>query len=395
MVNAVYDHIFAIIIVGIIFVSAVVALPAMSLINIRAVDQQQLRNIALNVFNAILLDTGEPVNWGSVDPNWSPEIVKRFGLASASASTFYVLDPDKVQRLVEGNPLGGINYTMVKELLGLEGYEFSFRIIPPFNVTNVDGTKIDDNHSPINETLLEEKILQYAVKVCYHNGEPIPNAVIEAVVVYTDKSNFAIESPKFTTTDSMGIGRDTINLDFKPSHVTVILRVSVADVATLVVTFGKNPLRFVDINAVGDSIVLTRPKNKTNAEVKLHKIYFFSADGTLVPLYISPYNGEGRDHFHTGWGSPFRLWNKTFPGLKSRNPVVFVINIETVPPKGSDEHGNQEMVIAGPYQNLLGYTVFQYGSSSPPEKGAVSLRRSVIISGMTYIAELTLWKESP
>ena len=391
MVNAVYDHIFAIIIVGIIFVSAVVALPAMSLINIRAVDQQQLRNIALNVFNAILLDTGEPVNWGSVDPNWSPEIVKRFGLASASASTFYVLDPDKVQRLVEGNPLGGINYTVVKELLGLEGYEFSFRIIPPFNVTNVDGTKIDDNHSPINETLLEEKVLQYAVKVCYPNGEPIPNAVIEAVVVYTDKSNFAIESPKFTTTDSMGIGRDTINLDFKPSHVTVILRVSVADVATLVVTFGKNPLRFVDINAVGDSIVLTRPKNKTNAEVKLHKIYFFSADGTLVSLY----NGTKDDHFNTGVGSPFRLWNKTFPCLKSRNPVVFVINIETVPPKGSGEHGNQEMVIAGPYQNLLGYTVFQYGSSSPPERGAVSLRRSVIISGMTYTAELTLWKESP
>jgi len=389
MVNALYDHIVAVIIVGVIFVSTVVILPAMSFINIRAVDQQQLRNIALNVFNTLLLDTGEPVNWGSV-LNWSPEIVKRFGLASASASTFYVLDPDKVQRLVEGNPLGGINYTMVKELLGLEGYEFSFRIIPPFNVTNVNGTKIDDNHSPINETLLEEKVLQYAVKVCYPNGEPIPNAVIEAVVVYTDKNTFAIVSPKFTTTDSMGIGRDTINLAFEPLHITVILRVSVANVATIVVTFGKNPLRFVDINAVGDSIVLTRPKDAPNAEVKLHKIYFFSADGTLVSLY----NGTKDDHFNTGVGSPFRLWNMTFPGLKSRNPVVFVINIETVPPKDSGKHGNQEMVIAGPYQNLLGYTVFQYGSSPPTGRGAVSLRRSVIISGMTYVAELALWKES-
>jgi len=50
MVNAVYDHIFAIIIVGIIFVSAVVALPAMSLINIKAVDQQQPKKYSFKRF---------------------------------------------------------------------------------------------------------------------------------------------------------------------------------------------------------------------------------------------------------------------------------------------------------------------------------------------------------
>ena len=105
MVNAVYDHVVAILVVGVIFVGAVVVLPAMSFANLQAVDQQQLRNTALNVFNAMLLDTGEPTNWGSMDPFYMNDPrIKRFGLASTQGTTFYVLDPNKVQRLI-GNSL--------------------------------------------------------------------------------------------------------------------------------------------------------------------------------------------------------------------------------------------------------------------------------------------------
>ena len=118
MVNAVYDHIVAILIVGVIFVGAVVVLPAMSFANLQAVDQQQLRNTARNVFNSMLLDTGEPRNWGSIrDFKKNDPRVQRFGLASAQDSTFCVLDPDKVQRLVAGNPLNHLEYDRVRKLL--------------------------------------------------------------------------------------------------------------------------------------------------------------------------------------------------------------------------------------------------------------------------------------
>ena len=158
MVNATYDHIVAIILVGVIFVWVVGVLPATSLVSINAADQQQLRNTGLNVFNAMLLDTGEgfnetanqnTTNWGSLDPFEAEDII-RFGLASTEDSASYVLDPDKVQRLEIGNPLGTINNTIAKSLMELEGYGFALEIIPPFNVTNVDGTKIDGNNSPIN-----------------------------------------------------------------------------------------------------------------------------------------------------------------------------------------------------------------------------------------------------
>jgi len=392
MVNAVYDHLIAILVVGAMFVGAVVVLPAMSFLNLQAVDQQQLRNTALNVFNAMLLDTGEPTNWGSIDPEWSPSIVRRFGLANSQDSTFYVLDPDKVQRLVEGNPLGEMNYVKARELLGLQGYGFSLRIIPPFNVTNVNGTKIDENHSPINETALGQKKLHYAVKVSYLDGRPILNATIQAIAVYTNRTAFAISLPYVTASDVVGISSDTIPLDFVPWHITVILRVDVAEVATTLVTFAKGHIEILDINMVGDKVILTRPKDAPNAAVDLKSVYVYGSQGTTWFLY----NGQGppNDKFNTGEGQ-HRLWNNTFPGLKGYDPVVLIFNIETVPPDAPpSEGGKQEIIVAGPFQNLLGHTVFKYGDPLESRNASVKLQRSVIISGMTYTAELWLWKES-
>ena len=397
MVSATYDHIVAIILVGVIFVWVVGVLPATSLVSINAADQQQLRNTGLNVFNAMLLDTGKgfnetanqnTTNWGSLDPFEAEDII-RFGLASTEDSASYVLDPDKVQRLEIGNPLGTINNTIAKSLMDLEGYGFALEIIPPFNVTNVDGTKIDGNNSPINIPALEESRLEYSVRVCYLDGRPIPNAAIESIAIYSNRNDFTFDYGANSFTNQDGISSATYGLDFEPLHITVIMRISVADVATMVVTFGHNPVRIIDINLVGDEVSLTRPKDSPNAEVKLHKVYSYSASGVLTHLYDGIQTGADKDHFNTGNGQ--RFWNKTFSGLKSYDPVIMVFNIETVPPDGTD--GNQEIVVAGPYQNLLGYTVFHYGQIPSNSRAAIRMQRSVIISGMTYTAELTLWEE--
>jgi len=384
MVNAVYDHVVAILVVGALFVGAVVIVPTMSFINFQAVDQQQLRNIALNVFNTMLLDTGKPLYWGSMDPFYANDPrVQRFGLASVADSTFYVLDPDKVQRLVKGNPLGGMDYATVKQLLGLQGYGFSLRIIPPFNVTNVDGTPIPSK-SPIS--IVGDR-LSYAVKVAYLDGTPIPNALVWATMIYTQGTNFAVTTRSSVATDALGICRDTVTLAFAPQHAVVILRVTVADVATLVVTFGTTPPDDVaKINFVGDTIILTMPDATPRGARWVDNIIPIGNEEDLEFLY----NGTRGNDDKLNYGA-WNVWSKNFNGLRSRNPLIFIFNFWTVI-KGE---GRQEVLVAGPYQNLLGYTVFEYGGSVKSSSAAVRIQRSVTISGMTYIAELWLWKESP
>jgi len=390
MVNAVYDHIFAIIIVGMIFVGAVVALPAMSLINIEAVDQQQLRNIALNVFNALLLDTGEPANWGSfLDFQMNDPRIKRFGLASAEDSALYVLDPDKVQRLVVGNPLNYCDYNKVRELLKLQDYGFRLRIIPPFNVSFLSQS-VDNN------------ILNYRARVSYLDGRPIPNAKCNATVVYTkDQKYFYINQSGPVETDAMGICEDNIQLKVQPDYYTIVLRVTVADVATLVVISGQTIKNTIArINIVYDTIILSSWKDPPNynaepgespEDVWIFDIVAFGSDGSMRKLFEDHTRGTG-NKFNSGRG-PFIRWYQDFPGLHDFEPVVLIFNF-WAEPENSTKPGRQQVLISMAYPDILGTSIFNYGGIPESSESSVTIQRSVIISGMTYIAELTLWKES-
>ena len=80
MVGEIYDYMLGLTIVGIIFVAAMFTIPSISFINLRQVDQQQLRNTGLNLFNAILLGEGSPANWGSIYP-FDQNNTESFGLS--------------------------------------------------------------------------------------------------------------------------------------------------------------------------------------------------------------------------------------------------------------------------------------------------------------------------
>lgn len=388
MVNAVYDHIVAIVIVGVIFVGAVVVLPAMSFANLQAVEQQQLRNTALNVFNAMLLDNGEPINWGSMRPFYSNDPrVKRFGLASAQDSTFYVLDPDKVQRLVVGNPLNYCEYDRVRELLGLQDYGFGLRIIPPFNVTFL-GTNVVGSS------------LNYEARVSYLYGDPIPNAEAYATVVYTKgKDYFNVTQSGPVESNAMGICEGTVPLSIsEPDYHIVTLRVTVADVATLIVTSGQTFNNTIArINVVYDTLVLTSWKDPPdyngppNENIWILDIFAFGSDGSIWDLFEGSKSGQD-NKFNSGTG-PFERWSKPFNGLHDFQPVLLIFNFWAV-----DEvtgHGRQQVLIMMAYPDLLGTNIFEYGGSPERSGAAVKIQRSVIISSMTYTAELWLWKESP
>ncbi|MEJ2271505.1 MAG: hypothetical protein P8X91_03260 [Candidatus Bathyarchaeota archaeon] len=390
-VHETFDHIIAVLIVGLIFIGAVIILPRMSYLNIQSVDQQQLRNTALNVFNAILLDTGEPANWSLEDP-WDSTTVKRFGLADYGDSTYYVLDPDKVQRLVEGNPLGELKIDEVKRLLHLEDYGFRLRIIPPFNITKTDGTKLNQTNSPIDMDALANGVLKYDLKVTYLDGRPIPNAVSSATIINTNASSFSIKTAGPVKTNALGILENTVDLGGMNTNVMVILRISVSDVATLIVTFGnQKPIDHIaDVNMVGDTVILTRPDvdGYSEEERRILAGYAYSSDGSIISFF----NGSKSDLENKfNYGSD-RVWERPFSGLSSYDPVILIFNIWARP--YATGTGKQEVIVAGLYQKLLGQNVFQYGDSPQSGEGAVRLQRSVIVSGMTYTAEFVFWKET-
>lgn len=388
--SPVYDYMAAIVVITAIFVTCVVIVPYVNLRNLLAVDQQQLRNTALNTLNTVLLDTGDPTNWGSEVNGtfyFQPNIVERFGLASATHSTSFLLDPDKVQRLDVNNSLGFLHYDEMRALLRLQNYGFQFRITPIFSVTNLDGTKIDESNSPINKEALEQGVLEYAIRVSYLNGPPINNATVLATAMFTSQALGAGTGNKSigpVWTDISGTCRQNCTLVTPPDVLTsviVTLRVNVAEIATLVVAFGKNAQAIIDINVVGDTVVFTEPIGAPFGAMEIKAIYVQESQDAPWLLYLG--QGPSKDRFFTGNGQ-LLLWNRTFLGLSDYDAVTLLLRI--------NDNG-QEIVVAGPDRNLLARSACEYGEPVENTNGAFMLQRNVMMMGMTCVAELRLWKE--
>lgn len=387
MTGTLYDHLTAVIITGALFVAAVVAVPTLSYVNLLYVDQQQLRNVALETLKTMLLDTGYPLNWGS-DDDFSQSNLERFGLALSDSSSSYVLDPDKVQRLVVNNSLGWVEYETVRQLLGLQGYGFSIRILPPFNVT------VKDVSPP------GMKNQEFEVTVTFNDKKPIPNAVVEADIVYSylvDPGETELDN-KYTIRYTQGkgitneLGKCNIQTQIDDplgrvqENLLIIIKTTVADVTTITMMYqeGSAPEGLAEINVYGDSLNLTRPeKYDPNANIWICDIAIITEDG-LIHLY----NGTKSDMLNYGSKD---LWSEIFNGLKSMNPVFTIFNFNAVEKGG----GRQGALLVGPYPNHMGSRVTHYGGArqSFTSGGSVTLSRAVNISGMTYIVELTLWKE--
>jgi len=386
MAGVLYDYLIGIVIMGIIFISAVFVVPQISYVNLLHLDQQQLRNIASETLKAILLQAGYPEDWGAADP-FDQDDILRFGLAAPNSSSFYVLDPDKVQRLVEDNPLGTVEYEKMRELLNLGGYGFSLSIVPPFNVTvDVDEFENGDDDAEI----------ELEVHVSSRNGMPISNAIVESTIIYsTEKSDntslyFIIDR---YLTDSLGkceIEKHINSPDGeKFSDIIVIFKITVADLSTLLVTYQTTPPNNIaNISIVEDDVILTSDQIPTPHGARwIDNIIIFDSNS-----FSYLYNGT-RDPVKDKltYGQGFRVWNHTFPGLKKSNPAFLLFSFWV--PVGQGQ-GRRTVLIAGPSPNWLGSRVLHFGDFPTSTSSSVKIERNVVISEMTYVAELTMWKEA-
>lgn len=384
MVGALYDYIVSLTIMSVIFISAVFVVPQMSYANLLNIDQQQLRNVATQTLKAILLQTGYPADWGTAYP-FDPESVERFGLAESDSPSFYVLDPDKVQRLVEDNPLGYIEYNEMRELLGLGDYGFSISIIPPFNVTiQNEEFEYDDNDADI----------ELEVTVSSENGLPVANALVEATIIYATKKGDSAAlyyTVNETSTDSLGTCEVRKHLNApsgeKFTDIIVVFRITVADVATFVVTYQDTPPDDIaEISMVGDELILTMPDATPRGARWVDHVIKFDWDS-----FIFLYNGTRSNDDKLTYGKGYAVWSKEFENLKHEDPAMTLFGFWAVDP-GT---GRRSILIIGPNPNWLGARVMHYGGTPASSSSSVKVQRNVVISGMVYTVELVMWKEAP
>lgn len=393
MTGGIYDHLVAVVLFGVIFGAAAVALPNVGYVSLLSVDQQQLRNVALSALNTILLDAGYPINWGS-GASFNPASVVRFGLASANDSALYNLDMDKVMHLVEKdefgepNPMGYLPPDTMRQLLGLQGYGFNLKILAPFNVTVRD---LAPPANPSDPTEQELKTINYEVVVKYNDGKPIPNAVVNASIFYSGESNPIQNIKETRTTNALGKCSLAKSLSGQVSDVIIVFEVTVGDIhtATSVYRRGNPHDDIANINIVGDTINLTVPPDVENANRWVISIDAYTEEG-----FVHLYNGtKGREQDMFNWGNgKYDEWFKAFPGLKYMNPLILIFNFWAVP---KQQGGRQSVIVVGPFPGYLGNRVLSYGSGEGPPSGAasVALQRVVRIAGMTYDVEFTLWKQ--
>jgi len=365
-----------VLVLGGLFVVAVAVVPNAAYLGLLSVDEQQLRNVAGGVLKAILLGEGYPVGWGS-SGYFNASGVKRFGLALSGADSLYVLDSDKVERLVVGNPVGYLEYARTRELLGLQRYGFSIKIAAPFRV------RINALSSGSVYTL------RYEVSVALDNGKPVPNALVKGIIVYSKYEGGSGEDERYSihlfivkgTTNELGKSIVECNVGTEYSDLIAIFKTTVSNVAT-VVFYRQSPWPsdIATVNVVGDEAILTHPKSDPNDNRWIENAALLTDEELL-----SIFNGTKSDTLN--YGSNW-VWRRSFRGMKSLNPVLLIFNINAV----EKASGRKGLLVVGPYPNYLGDRVIQYGGVA--QGATVELHTPVVISGMTYIVTFTFWREA-
>lgn len=400
--GSLYDHIAAIVITGVIVVSGITAVTNFNFNKMLYNEEQQLLQIATNVLNTILLDPGDPYDWGlryvfdeeNVHVLLKEDEINRFGLALSGSSNFYTLDPNKVAWLVGDTPYGEglqlISYERVRELLGLQGYGFRIRIFSPL-VISVNGLQ-----EKLNETLEYGEIndISFSVNVKHYSDlSPIPNAKVTTTILYSRKEGntfltYLVQSSNFT--DKFGeCVISGLTVEGPISFIVAILQVNVANLSTVSTFYAGSPPSYAaGINVLQDFLILTHPKDIGNPNEArfIQNICLLKKDGELMIVY----NSTGNEDI-LNWGN-LDNWVRLIEGLSDKDVSLIIVTISALPPTSGGAGGRRQgVLVVGPYPVCFGSRVVSYGGAV--QGAGVRVSRAVEIGGMIYIFELTVWRE--
>ncbi len=333
----------------------------------------------------MLLGVGSPSNWGS-DPSTA---VEEFGLARSSPFSKYILDTDKVQRIDPEGPWSLTN-EQVKDLLKLQGYGFNLTLYRPFTTIPLVDIDFDTN------------VTRFAVDVFRtQDGAPIPNAEVNVTIFMSSLNGEATYNIGPFMTDAAGHWDYDMYFGSGVLTLIAIMQITAGGMSTIVV--GQDGYidlsEFISIYTSGDTVRLSIRQDEMQQEVGIPPASRYI---TNAWVYV---NGERVNIFEgydkITWGVGYEYIDVTFDGLSELDATAVIIRLEIVIPNSADidvpdflkEKGRVPVYIVGAlsfgnFDEILGF-----GYEMPPESTIATIRRIVVISDMTYIVELALWKE--
>lgn len=252
----IYEYLFAALIVIVILVASSTIAITMPSAQLGASDKEQVKIATEKIITQILLDPGQPFDWGS-NIGISKQELQAFGLAKYGESTreAYTLDPDKVQRLgLEPTDPLYIPPSVAANLLNLNStadqlsltnnYGFFLEIHPILNITV----------SPPTNNIYNVAITsEYQVT-------PVVNARVNATLFYNTLSTI------YTTSASNVTGFDgRCQLQF-PNSQTGIIAVSASYLGIRTVQifdFGNN----LKANLLGNNLLLNPAYSISNSNI--------------------------------------------------------------------------------------------------------------------------------
>ena len=119
----------------------------------------------------------------------------------------------------------------------------------------------------------------------------------------------------------------------------------------------------------------------------LRKAFDDKAMGESMKQYYRMVPPPGRRRIGDKWE---QAWNMTFPGLQAMDHALLLFTV-SLPLPGE---GTTLVIVTGPLSSWDSTRILRFGQPEEVSTTALKLRRFVVFSGMTYVAELTLWEES-
>jgi len=349
----IYEYLFTAIIIVTILLASSTMIGSVSEPSRSTSEKEQLKVTAQKIMTQLLLDPGNPHDWGS-NIDIDPSNLTAFGLAEYTETTreAYVLDSDKVLRLDSTNPLL-IPSSSVINLLNF-GYDYGLALefYPALNVSIPLITS--DN---------------YTVRVTSDYGElPIVGANVSARIYYYDSSKKMIENTPLIV-DQTSIDGQCI-VDFStlglPTEMKVLILVvdyyGVRIVKTHIPTWSNVTQAYL----IGSNLFFSQPYNISDNEA--YEIIATKKGGTdTIENVTYSLSMEEEKKFKLPYVEPS------------------TVALLTVSQDGTK-------LIFASKEATLTYSSIPGVSLSFPF--AYSIERSVTIGGSAYIVRLYLWRMS-
>jgi len=346
----IYEYLFTAIIIVIILLSSSTMMGTFSEPSRSVSEKEQLKVAAQKLMTQLLLDPGDPPDWGSniaIDES----NLKTFGLAQHSETTreAYVLDPDKVLRLDNTHPLY-IPPSSVINLLNL-GYEYGFtlEIFPALNVS-----------------IAPQGSSKYKVSVSSeYGGLPIVDADVTARMYYVSNGTIQRSPPSDPLTNqTRANGECTLNFGSISGEMKVLILVINYHGVRVVKVFpaGSNVTRAY---LIGEHLFLKEAYNISRNEA-YEIIVEKRAGGYMIEDVKFSLNKMGDVKFNLTYVEPSTI--AVLAVSEDGTRLIFT---------------SKEVNLT--YSSIPGVWSFPF---------AYSIERSVIIGGSAYIMRLYLWRMS-